>query len=166
MQFKNFAATRDVKRQTFEHSAELKMEADVEQDDAFDAMCRGSDIAIVYCIFVCNFHNVCTCKIQLPPREKLLEEHNKHSGSTVHNLHKPKPQTKKEKTWTQLGKEAYQLINRTGRNKLYRNVYIYIDRGICRGLYIIPQANNKANSELTEYEGFAKALSEAKTCYD
>ncbi|CAE6946765.1 unnamed protein product [Symbiodinium sp. CCMP2456] len=77
--YKNFASGRETKRRTELHEAEISQTADVQEEDAFEAM------------------------------EKLLaEQESVHTFSTGETKPKPKKdqKPKKEKTWAQLAKEA------------------------------------------------------------
>ncbi|CAE6926044.1 unnamed protein product [Symbiodinium sp. CCMP2592] len=97
--YKNYSSSKEMKRKVDSSEATMEMSADVEPDDAFDAM------------------------------EKLLADQENASGLPNIKPPKPPPKPKKDKTFLQLAKEA--------------------------------SADNKANLELTEYEGFEKSLTDA-----
>ncbi|CAE7247188.1 unnamed protein product [Symbiodinium sp. CCMP2592] len=92
--YKNFSSSKEMRRKVESSEAQIEMTADVEQDDAFEAM------------------------------EKLLAEQDNVGAGQGQNPKPPKPipKPKKEKTWAQLAR-----------------------------------ADQKANLELTEYEGFLKS---------
>ena len=164
LQYKNFASSRDIKRKTLAHEAEIRLEADINPDDGFEAMWLGSNLQ-----YVVRF-------VYTPKPQTLRCQHLHAKGEAARGARQAKCKFIKRPSQTEAEAEAHQpqgkeldTAQQGGAEpvQICRDIECYI----CafNFLSLEPktlQANNKANTELTDYEGFATALAEAKTCYD
>ena len=104
LQYKNYSTGRETRSKKTESSAELRLEADCEYDDVFDAMYPAAAI-IESCfewvaLLLCMFETL---------REKLLDQQDTCTGAaalTDKRKPKPDPKTKKEKTGRELANQA------------------------------------------------------------
>ena len=104
LRYKNFASSKEISSKTFEHEAAFELEAEVDEDEAMEAMWLVCIELLSLRLDPYRYTLLTPCA---PLREKLLDEQGKGLGTGDASKPRKIPKEKKPKTWTQQGKEAW-----------------------------------------------------------